>query len=225
MSGTLVSFQANGRTCDGYLSVPDSGGGPAVIVLQEWWGLVDHIKDVADRFANSGFTALAPDLYHGESTTQPDDAGRFMMALNIGETEKDLAGAVKFLVDHNSVSSDKVGTIGFCMGGQLSLFAACANPQIGACIDFYGIHPNIQPDFKNLAAPVLGIFAENDEFVTPGNVDELKVLLESQGHEPDFHIYPGVNHAFFNDSRPDVYDVQTATDAWEKVTTFFGENL
>ena len=116
MNGTLVSFQANGRTCDGYLSVPDSGGGPAVIVLQEWWGLVDHIKDVADRFANSGFTALAPDLYHGESTTQPDDAGRLMMALNIGETEKDLAGAVKFLVDYNSVSSDKVGTIGFCMG-------------------------------------------------------------------------------------------------------------
>ena len=167
MNGILVSFQANGRTCDGYLSVPDSGGGPAVIVLQEWWGLVDHIKVVADRFAKSGFTALAPDLYHGESTTQPDDAGRFMMALNIGETEKDLAGAVKFLVDYNSVSSDKVGTIGFCMGGQLSLFAACANPQIGACIDFYGIHPNIQPDFKNLAAPVLGIFAENDEFVTP----------------------------------------------------------
>ena len=225
MSGTSVSFQANGGSCGGHLSFPESGSGPGVIVLQEWWGLVDHIKDVVDRFAEAGFTALAPDLYHGESTTHPDDAGRMMMALNIADTAKDLAGAVSFLADHEAVSSSKIGTVGFCMGGQLSLFAACANDQIGACVDFYGIHPNVQPDFANLRAPVLGIFAELDEFVTPDNANELKAKLESHGHSPDFHIFPRVNHAFFNDSRPDVYDADVAGKAWRLVKDFFSENL
>ena len=225
MNGTSVSFQANGHTCQGHLSVPHSGSGPGVIVLQEWWGLVDHIKDVADRCAKAGFTALAPDLYHGESTTHPDDAGRMMMALNITETTKDLAGAVSFLADHEAVSSDRIGVVGFCMGGQLSLFAACANDQIAACVDFYGIHPNVHPDLVNLRAPVLGIFAELDEFVTPENAKELRARLESHGHLPEFHIFPGVNHAFFNDSRPDVYNAVVAQKAWSLVTDFFSKNL
>ena len=225
MNGISVSFQANGNSCEGHLSIPQSGSGPGVIVLQEWWGLVGHIKDVVDRFSEAGFTALAPDLYHGESTTHPDDAGRMMMALNITETAKDLASAISFLADHEAVSSDTIGTVGFCMGGQLSVFAACANDQIGACVDFYGIHPNVQPDFANLSASVLGIFAELDEFVTPENANELRSRLESHGHSPKFHIFPSVNHAFFNDSRPDVYDAAAAEKAWGLVTGFFSENL
>jgi carboxymethylenebutenolidase len=123
----MVEFSSNGGTCQGYLATPESGSGPGVIVLQEWWGLVDHIKDVADRFAAEGFVALAPDLYHGESTTSPDDAGKLMMALKIAETEKDLQGAITHLLNLDACTSDTVGTVGFCMGGQLSLYAACAN--------------------------------------------------------------------------------------------------
>jgi len=130
-------FFGPGGTTGGYLSKPESGEGPGIIVLQEWWGLVGHIKNVADRFAAAGYVALAPDLYHGESTKSPDDAGKLMMALNIEQTEKDLAGAVDYLGDQ--ASGDKIGIIGFCMGGQLALFGASKNPRIGACVDLYGV--------------------------------------------------------------------------------------
>tara|TARA_B100000315_G_scaffold260939_1_gene328110 strand:- start:47020 stop:47697 length:678 start_codon:yes stop_codon:yes gene_type:complete len=225
MNGKTITFKTNGHTCEGYFSIPDTGGGPGIIVLQEWWGLVGHIKDLADRFAIAGFAALAPDIYHGDSTTHPDDAGRLMMALNIDQTQKDLNGAVNFLLDHVAVSSDAIGTVGFCMGGQLSLFAACANPSIGACVDFYGIHPNVQLDMKNLRAPVLGIFAENDEFVTMETAKGLESKLKEHGKETDFTYYPEVGHAFFNDSREDVYNEEAASDAWQKVITFFDSNL
>src|SRR5579862_1855190 len=142
MKGELISFQCGGETYSGYLARADSGSGPGVIVIQEWWGLVGHIKDVADRFATAGFTALAPDFYKGESTTEPEEAGKLMMALNIAESEKILACAVTTLLQDPSVSSMKAGVVGFCMGGQLSLYAAAVNKKIGAAVDFYGIHPS-----------------------------------------------------------------------------------
>ena len=119
--GRMVEFAANGKSSGGYLATPASGSGPGVIVIQEWWGLVDHVKDVADRFAGEGFVALAPDMYHGETATSPDDAGKLMMALNIEQTERDLRGAVDYLLARDEVTGDRVGTVGFCMGGQLSL--------------------------------------------------------------------------------------------------------
>jgi carboxymethylenebutenolidase len=125
--GDIVHFPSNGKEASGYLALPKSAG-PAVVVIQEWWGLVPHIKKVADRFAAEGFVALAPDLYHGKSTSSPDEAGKLMMSLRIDEAEKDLRGAVQYLLKHPSTSSKQVGTVGFCMGGALSLFAACKNP-------------------------------------------------------------------------------------------------
>src|SRR5918999_599335 len=113
MASQMVEFESNGGKAAGYLSVPESGSGPGVIVLQEWWGLVPHIKDVADRFAAAGFVALAPDLYHGDVARSPDEAGKMMMALNIGQTEKDLRGAVRHLLDHEATEGEKVGTVGF----------------------------------------------------------------------------------------------------------------
>ena len=151
MSGEMVTFQSNGGTANGYLSVPASGKGPGVIVIQEWWGLVPHIKDVCDRFAAEGYVALAPDIYHGESTKSPDEAGKLMMALRIDEAEKDLRGAIGYLLNHEATTGDEVGTVGFCMGGALSLYAASKNPQVGACVVFYGIHPNVKPDLAELA--------------------------------------------------------------------------
>jgi carboxymethylenebutenolidase len=225
MSGEMVSFQSNGGTADGYLSLPASGKGPGVIVIQEWWGLVPHIKDVCDRFAAEGYVALAPDMYHGESTKSPDEAGKLMMALRVDEAEKDLRGAIGYLLNHDATTGDKVGTVGFCMGGALSLYAASKNPQVAACVVFYGIHPNVKPDLANLQAPVLGIYAEKDAYVTPATVHELEGKLKEHGKSAEMHIYPGMDHGFFNDTRSEVYNQAAAGDAWRRVLKFYGDNL
>ena len=130
MAGKMVDFPSNGHSTKGYLATPASGKGPGVLVIQEWWGLVGHIKNVSDRFAAAGFSALAPDLYHGQTATEPDAAGKLFMALNIARAEKDLAGAAKHLAGHSSTA--KLGAVGFCMGGQLALFAGCTNASVGA---------------------------------------------------------------------------------------------
>jgi carboxymethylenebutenolidase len=223
--GDMVEFKSNGSSASGYLAVPESGKGPGVIVLQEWWGLVDHIKDVCDRFAKAGFTALAPDLFHGKTTKSPDDAGKLMMALNIDHAERDMAGAINYLLARDETTTERVGTVGFCMGGQLSLYAACANARVGACVIFYGIHPQVKPHYANLHGPVLGFFGENDNMVTPAIVEQLKTTLEKEGKEVEFHVYEGADHAFFNDTRPEVYNEKYAKAAWERMVAFFNDNL
>lgn len=225
MAGQMVEFPNNGGTTSGYLAVPDAGKGPGVVVIQEWWGLVPHIKDVCDRFAAEGFVALAPDLYHGKSTTSPDEAGKLMMALQIDETEKDLRGAITFLLDHEASAGEKVGTVGFCMGGALSLYTATKNSQVGACVVFYGGHPNVKPDLPNLQAPVLGLYAERDGFVTPDLVHELERRLTELGKATEIHIYPDADHGFFNDTRATVYNETAAKDAWRRVLEFFQQHL
>jgi carboxymethylenebutenolidase len=224
MAGKLVEFPSNGGVCNGYLAQPVSKG-PGIIVIQEWWGLVDHIRDVVDRFARAGFVALAPDLYHGKTTRSPDEAGKLLMALNIGQAEKDLSSAVQYVLSLDQTSGQKVGTVGFCMGGQLSLFAACANPSVGACVDYYGIHPNVHPDISKLQAPVLGFFAEKDGSVPPEVVRKLEAELKSAGKRVEFHIYPGVSHAFFNEARPEVYHEAFAKQSWERMVQFFRDHL
>ena len=225
MSASLVEFPSNGKTGNGYLAVPASGSGPGVIVLQEWWGLVDHITAVADRFAAEGFVALAPDLYHGESATSPDDAGKLMMALDIGQVEKDLRGAIDYLLARDEVASARVGTVGFCMGGQLSLYAACENASVSACVVFYGIHPNVKPNLSTLEAPVLGFFAEKDEFVSPAAARQLETDLKTAGKATDFTIFEGAEHAFFNDSRPEVYHAAYAATCWSRTLAFYREHV
>ncbi len=222
MAGRMVHFPSNGGTTDAYLATPASGKGPGVIVIQEWWGLVGHIKNVADRFAAEGFTALAPDLYHGKTASEPDEAGKLFMALNIQQAEKDLRGAAKFLAEHSSTA--KIGVVGFCMGGQLALFAATLNPSVGACVNFYGVHPNVKPDYSKLAGPVLGLFAEKDAFVTPQVARDVDTAIKGAGKQSEIHVYPGVDHAFFNDER-EVYDKAAATDAWKRTLALFRQNL
>jgi carboxymethylenebutenolidase len=200
-----VEFARNGGNATGYLVIPDSGVGPGIIVLQEWWGLVPHIKDVADRFAAEGFVALAPDLYH--------------------ETEKDLRGAIHYLLAHDAVTSNKVGTVGFCMGGMLSLYAATTNPQVGACVVFYGGHPAFKPELENLNGPMLGLYAGQDSFVTPESVRDLEKRLKELGKDADIVIYDDAQHAFFNDTRPEVYNEEVARDAWKRTVEFFRDNV
>lgn len=222
--GERVTFKANGRMTPGYLARP-AGSGPGVVVIQEWWGLVPHIENVADRCAAEGFVALAPDLYHGEKTTSPDQAGKLMMSLRIDEAAKDLDGAIDYLQQQKGVTGSKVGTVGFCMGGALSLFAASRNPKVGACVVFYGGHPNVKPDLKSLQAPVLGIWAGKDGFVTPQVVQELDKQLTTLGKRHEFHTYPDADHAFFNDTRAEVHDKKASADAWSKTLAFFRREL
>jgi len=209
----------------GYLAVPASGSGAGVIVLQEWWGLVPHIKDIADRFAKAGYVALAPDLYQGETTTSPDEAGRLFMALNIEQSAKDLQTAADFLLNHEAVTSEKLAVVGFCMGGQLALLAATVSNSIGAVVDFYGIHPNVSPDFSKLNAPVLGIFGEKDSFVTPEAVNQLETRIKQAGGTIETHTYPNAEHAFFNDTRPEVHRPEAAADAWKRTIEFLQQQL
>ncbi|HEB90092.1 MAG TPA: dienelactone hydrolase family protein [Deltaproteobacteria bacterium] len=208
-----------------YVATPGSGQGPGVIVLQEWWGLVPQIRDVCDRLARAGFVALAPDLYHGESTTDPDVAGRLMMELEVERAGRDLEAAVDALRREPATTGSRVGCIGFCMGGQLALYAACRQPEIAAVVDCYGVHPKVSVDFSDCRAKVLGIFAENDEFISAEDVQHLREALEKAGVEAKIVVYEGVGHAFLNDARPEVYDAEKAALAWREIETFFEAEL
>jgi carboxymethylenebutenolidase len=213
----MISFRANGRTAQGYLATPSDRKGPGVLVIQEYWGLVDHIKDVADRFAREGFVALAPDLFHGEATRSPDQAGKMLMALNIAEAGKDMRGAGDALLTNDAV--------GFCMGGQLALFAAQEHPdKIAAAVDFYGVHPNVKIDPAKLSVPVLAHFAKRDEYVKEEDARSLVQRLESAGKEVEAYFYDA-GHAFFNDQRPEAYDRASAEQAWERTLRFLREEL
>lgn len=216
--GENVTFKSNGHTCDGYLA----GSGPGVLVIQEWWGLVPHIRDVVDRFAAAGFTALAPDLYHGRSSTEPDGAGKLMMALNIEQAGKDMSGAVDLLTQRSGRA--KVGVVGYCMGGGLALVVAAQRPDaVAACAPYYGVipWPSAQPDLSAIAATVVGEYAEHDDFANPEATRALEARLREAGKDATMHIHAGTHHAFFNDSRPDVFDAAAAAEAWDRTTSLF----
>lgn len=218
--GRMVSFKANGRPADGYLATPKGGRGPALVVMQEWWGLVDHITDLCERFSHEGFFALAPDLYHGERAKSPDEAGKLMMALNIGEAAKDMAGAANYLIALDGVVPKKVASIGFCMGGQLALHAACEFPELfGAAVDFYGVHPQVKPDVSRLSGPVQFHFANRDKSTPVDAANALVQQIRDAGKEVEAHFYEA-DHAFFNDTRPTVYDAEAARLAWERTLGF-----
>lgn len=223
--GEMIDFDGGGDKHRGYLALPE-GTGPGVMVVQEWWGVVPHIKDVADRLAAEGFVALVPDLYNGETTTDPDDAATMLQALHIGETEEIFAQAIQqLLAMPQVVPNDKVGVVGFCMGGQLAMFAAGNNPAIKATVNFYGIHPKVQPSYRSITGEVLGIFAENDHMANPQAVNALNVELDILQIPHEFHTYPGTDHAFFNDTRPEVYNAEAAQDAWRRTLEFLRANL
>lgn len=221
--GEIVSFKSNGSMGTGYLA---DGGGPGVIVIQEWWGLVPHIKDVADRFAAEGFTALAPDLYRGEAASEPDEAGKLMMGLKLDRAGKDLSGAVDFLQERTG--REKVGVVGYCMGGGLTLTLACQRPDaVAAAAPFYGVIPwaEAQPDWNAITAVVEGHYAEKDAFASPEAARALESDLKGRGKNATFHIYSGTDHAFFNDDRPDVFNAAAAATAWSRVLALFRANL
>jgi carboxymethylenebutenolidase len=226
--GDNVDFPSNGQSASGHLAVPDSGSGPGLIVIQEYWGLVPHITDVCDRFAAEGFVSLAPDLFHGQTASEPDEAGKLMMALNLEQAAKDLAGAVAFLAGHEAVTGDRLGVTGFCMGGGLALVLACQQPDaIAACVPWYGVIPweSCEPDWTALRAAVQGHFASQDGFFSPDKARALEAKLTGLGKDVEFFMYEGADHAFFNDTRPEVYDADASTQAWARAIAFLHRHL
>jgi carboxymethylenebutenolidase len=228
MAGQNVEYPSNGSTTRGYLATPAAGRGPSVIVIQEWWGLNDQIRGVADRFGREGFAALAPDLFHGKMAKigEPDEAGKLFMALNADEAAKDVRGGAKFLMAHKANASRKVGVIGFCMGGQVALLAGTVAPdEVGAVVDCYGVHPNVKPDFSKLKAPVLAIFGGKDAGVGKDARDQLEKNVRAAGVPYESKVYPEADHAFMNEQRKDVYRAQDAEDAWQRAVGFLREHL
>ncbi len=226
--GEMVEFAGPVGTTPGYLAPPEQGAGLALVIIQEWWGLVPHIKDVCDRFGAEGFTALAPDLYRGATTKEPDEAGKLMMALNMQQAVDDMSGAVDYLSASDRVRGDGVGVVGFCMGGGLALVLACRRPDVvTACVPFYGLIPwrDAEPDWAAMGASVQGHYGENDAFFTPDAARRLQEELRELGKDVEFHFYSGADHGFFNDTRRDVHDADAAGQAWDRTLSFLRSKL
>jgi carboxymethylenebutenolidase len=228
--GDMVEFASNGQTARGYLARPSAGAGPGVIVVQEWWGLVPQIKGVCDRFADEGFTALAPDLFHGEIAEhhEPDEAERKMMALDVEQAARDMTGAVDFLAGHDAVRGDGVGVVGFCMGGGLALWLGTLKPeQVKAVVAYYGVIPweAVQPDWSRLQGSVLGHYGDADDFNPSEAVSSLEETLDGHGIEFEFFRYAGVGHAFANEHNADGYHEDFARQAWIRTLEFLRAKL
>ncbi|MBF6601030.1 MAG: dienelactone hydrolase family protein [Dehalococcoidia bacterium] len=223
MAGEMVSFASNGGQAGGYLARPSAAKAAGVIVIQEWWGLVPHIRDVADRFAAAGYLALAPDLYHGEQTTEPDEAGKMMMSLKLDEAARDLGAAFDYLKAHDACTG-KVGCVGYCMGGGLSFYLATLRP-VDACVIYYGVLQGVEPDLSKLAGPVMGHYGTIDAWASPQVAHNLEQQIRDAGKHAQFYIYEGTDHAFFNDARPEVYNRAAAALSWDRTIDFFDAQL
>lgn len=223
--GQRVEFPSNAHTCQGYFAASAAGKGPGVVVIQEWWGLVPHIEDLVDRFAKEGFTAVAPDLYHGKTTKSPDEAGKMLMELDVERAEREISGAGDYLLQRPECSSSKFGVIGFCMGGALAQYAATKNPEVGAAVSFYGGFKKVPTLWENLSGPILLIYGENDQGVPAAQGRDLEKKLRDLGKDVEVVVYPNADHAFFNDTRPEVYNAEAAADAWRRTLELFRRSL
>ena len=220
---SMVDIDSNGGTVPAYLCRPSGdGASPGVIVLQEWWGLEPHIKDIAERYARAGFVALAPDLYHGNVTAEPDEARKLAMGMDRERAIREIASSIGYLKAQSYVNG-KVGTVGYCMGGGLSIAAACNIEEVDASIIYYGGSPSDE-DLAKVRVPVLGLYGGADGGVPVTVASALSEALEKNGTPYDVHIYGGAPHAFFNDTR-ESYREEAATDSWERTLTFFQKNL
>ncbi len=211
----MVNYPSNDHSTPAYVSHPADGGKyPGLVVIQEWWGLVPHIMNVADRFAREGFYALAPDLYHGKTASEPDEARKLAMELDRDRAVAEILAAIRHLQEIDQVSPKKIGVVGFCMGGMLTIATAAATRQVGAAIAFYG-GVNLLERIPQIHCPVLGLFGEKDHGIPVESVRAFEKELEKYQIPHEIHIYPEAGHAFFNDDRPHVYHPEAAKDAWE----------
>ena len=216
-----ITYAANGVDDTGFLAQPgDAGAHPAVIVIQEWWGVDEHIRDVAGRLAGEGFVALAPDLYHGEVATEPDEARKLVMNLNRQRAMKDLLGAVRYLQSLDAVAPKKVGCIGFCMGGSLTLALAAGTPDVAAAAPFYaGFQPGAD-EIGRIEAEMFCAFGADDGGIPLENVRKFEETLRATGRRAEVKVYDGAPHSFFNDTKPS-YRADASADAWARSLALF----
>jgi len=216
-----VTFPANGVDGAGYLALPDDAGPhPGVVVIQEWWGLDAHIRDIVERFAREGFVALAPDLYHGSFATEPDEARKLAMNMNREQAVKDLLGAVRHVQSLPQVAPKRLGCIGFCMGGSLTLALAAATPDIAAGAPFYaGMQPG-REQIARIEAELFCAFGADDAGIPMDNVRAFEQNLRDTGRNAVVKVYDGAPHSFFNDTKPS-YRAAAAHDAWERSLDLF----
>ena len=225
-----VEFASNGNTASGYLVRPAGGSGPGIVVVQEWWGLDPGIKQSAERLAAAGFVALVPDLYHGELAqhTEMDKAAQLMSQLPPDRAARDMSGAVDFLADHEAVTGDGIGVVGFCMGGMLSWVLACTRPdKINAVVAFYGYpHGEAEPDWSQLDASVQGHMAENDDFFGPDGARALESKLQGMGKDVSLTVHAGTGHAFMGPHNAlGTLDEKLAETIWPEVVGFLKAKL
>lgn len=205
----------------GYLKRP-AAGRPGVIVLQEWWGLVPHIKDIAGRFAAQGYVTLAPDLYHGKSTVDAEEATHLMKGLDWGRAAREIAAAVRHLREAEGCT--RVGVVGFCMGGALTVIAA-SQPGVDAYAAFYGFPPEGAADLGKVSAPGLILFGEQETYFSVPDAQAFAEHQRSRGIPTEVVVYPGAGHAFFNDTRSEAFHKDAANDAWRRTLALFGKAL
>jgi carboxymethylenebutenolidase len=225
--GEIVSFRSDGDSCDGYLALPAAGRGRGLLVVQEWWGLVPHIKDVTDRFAREGFVGLAPDLYHGKTTTEPDQAQKWKMEMDLDLAARDMSGAIEYLAGRPEVLGDGVGAVGFCMGGRMMWLLACLGlDRLKAAVPFYGLLAEQRYlEWSRLTASIQGHFAEHDEGAPADRAQALGAELRALGKDVEIFVYPGTLHGFFNDDYPDIYHPEAARTAWDRSIRFLRSKL
>jgi carboxymethylenebutenolidase len=216
-----VTFSSEAGQANGHVARPGKDV-PGIIVLQEWWGLVPHIKDVAARFAAQGYVALAPDLYHGKSTLEAAEAQHLMEGLDWGRAAKEIAGAVRYLREVEGAT--RVGVTGFCMGGALTIIAA-TQPGVDAYAAFYGFPPAGAAPVESITAPGVIFFGEKEEYFSVPDAQAFAANQRQRGREAEVVVYPGAGHAFFNDTRPEAYRKEAANDAWRRTLDHFGRHL
>lgn len=228
--GSIVSFQRpDGKSVQGYLAEPAQGSNaPAIVVIQEWWGINAQIRGVADRLANAGYQALVPDLYRGKSTVEAEEASHLMTELDFGDAaSQDIRGAVQYL----KTRAPKVGVTGFCMGGALTLLAMTQSPEVDAGAVWYGCPPLEYIDASKIRAPLQGHWATQDEFFKIDTIDLLEDKLNAAGVSFDFHRYLAF-HAFANETAvgpgrlpATQFDAVWSQQAWDRCLRFFGRHL
>ena len=225
-NGKMIKYISGKDTVSAYLSVPDGNGPfPALIVIHEWWGLNDWIKKSADEFADSGFIALAIDLYHGNSASSPGEARKLSGSVPKERAATDLRSAFDYLRNMKNVKAKNIGSIGWCFGGGYSLMAALQLNDLSACIINYGSLIMDTSALKKINCPVLGIFGEKDQNITPAKVNEFENALNEAGVKNKITIYPAAEHAFMNPDNPDRYNESAAQKAWKETFTFLNNNL
>jgi carboxymethylenebutenolidase len=224
--GKTVSYKSGDESVQGLLYTPSGNGPfPAIIVIHEWWGLDDWVKQQASKLADQGYVALAVDLYRGKVATTPDVAHELMRGVPEDRAKRDLHAAFQFLASQKNVKPDRVGAIGWCMGGGYSLDVALEEPSLAADAIHYGHLATDSDSLKKINAPILGVFGGQDRGITPEDVHKFESALKGLGKKVDITIYPDAGHAFENPNNKTGYRAEDAADAWKRTLDFFASNL